>query len=116
MAFVIGIDTSTTATKAVVIDEAAAVVATGAAEYGYEVPRPRWSEQDPGLWWGGTVAAVRSALVEAGIAGHDVGAVGLTGQMHGAVLLDAAGAVLRPAILWNDQRTAEACDEIRRAV
>ena len=116
MAFVIGIDTSTTATKAVVIDEGGGVVAAGAAEYGYEVPRPRWSEQDPGLWWDATVAAVRSALANAAIGGDDVAAVGLTGQMHGAVLLDAAGAVLRPAILWNDQRTAEACDEIRRAV
>ncbi len=116
MAFVIGIDTSTTATKAVVVDDSGAVVATGVAEYGYDVPRPRWSEQDPGLWWDGTVTAIASALAGAGIAGDDVAAVGLTGQMHGAVLLDAAGAVLRPAILWNDQRTAEACDAIRAAV
>ena len=116
MAFVIGIDTSTTATKAVVIDGAGTVVATGVAEYGYSVPRPRWAEQDPGLWWDGTVTAIRSALAQPGIDGDDVAAVGLTGQMHGAVLLDAMGAVLRPAILWNDQRTAEACDEIRRAV
>ena len=116
MAFVIGLDISTTATKAVVIDEAGVVVAAGAAEYGYEIPQPRWSEQDPGLWWDGTVAAIRSALAEAAIDGGEVAAVGLTGQMHGAVLLDSAGAVLRPAILWNDQRTADACDEIRRAV
>ena len=116
MAFVIGLDISTTATKAVVIDQAGAVVAVGVSEYGYEIPQPRWSEQDPGLWWDGTVAAIRSALAEARIAGDDVAAVGLTGQMHGAVLLDSAGAVLRPAILWNDQRTADACDEIRRAV
>ncbi len=116
MAFVIGLDISTTATKAVVIDEAGVVVASGVAEYGYEIPQPRWSEQDPQLWWDGSVAAVRSALAEAAIAGDEVAAVGLTGQMHGAVLLDSAGAVLRPAILWNDQRTADACDEIRRAV
>jgi xylulokinase len=116
MAFVIGIDTSTTATKAVVVDEAGSIVATGVAEYGYDIPRPGWSEQDPGLWWDGTVAAIRSALTAAEIAGDDVAAIGLTGQMHGAVLLDEAGTVLRPAILWNDQRTAEACDEIRRAV
>ena len=116
MAFVIGLDISTTATKAVVIDEAGVVVATGTAEYGYEIPQPRWSEQDPGLWWDGTVAAIRSALATAAIAGDEVAAVGLTGQMHGAVLLDSAGAVLRPAILWNDQRTADACEEIRRAV
>ena len=116
MAFVIGIDTSTTATKSVVVDDSGKVVASGVAEYGYDVPRPRWSEQDPGFWWDGTVAAIRLALAGAGIAGDEVAAVGLTGQMHGAVLLDAAGTVLRPAILWNDQRTAEACDEIRTAV
>jgi xylulokinase len=114
MAFVIGIDASTTATKAVLIDEHGAVVAIGTAEYGYDVPRPRWSEQDPELWWDGAIAAVRSVLT--GRDAADVVAVGLTGQMHGLVLLDAAEAVLRPAILWNDQRTAEACDEIRSAV
>jgi xylulokinase len=116
MSHVIGIDTSTTATKAVLIDPSGAVLATGAAEYGYDIPRPHWSEQDPGLWWDGAVAAVRSVLSSAGVAGSAVSAIGLTGQMHGAVLLDAADAVLRPAILWNDQRTADACDEIRRAV
>ena len=116
MALVLGIDVSTTATKAVVIDGAGAVVATGTAEYGYDIPRPGWSEQDPGLWWDGAIAAIRAALATPGVDGADVVAVGLTGQMHGAVLLDAAGAVLRPAILWNDQRTAKACDEIRQAV
>jgi xylulokinase len=116
MAFVIGIDTSTTATKAIVVDETGSIVATGVAEYGYDIPRAGWTEQDPGLWWDGTVTAIRAALADAAIARDDVVAIGLTGQMHGAVLLDDAGAVLRPAILWNDQRTAEACDEIRRAV
>jgi xylulokinase len=116
MAFVVGIDTSTTATKAIVVDGSGVVVATGVAEYGYDVPQPRWTEQDPGLWWEGTVAAIGSAMASAAISGDDVVAVGLTGQMHGAVLLDDAGVVLRPAILWNDQRTAEACDEIRHSV
>jgi xylulokinase len=116
MAYVIGIDVSTTATKAVLLDEAGAVVAVGAVEYGYDVPQPLWSEQDPALWWDGAVGAVRSALQTAGVAGADVAGIGLTGQMHGLVLLDDAGAVLRPAILWNDQRTAHACDEIREAV
>lgn len=116
MTHVIGIDSSTTATKAVLIDEAGAVVGIGIAEYDYSVPRPLWSEQDPVLWWDGTIAAIRSALATTGVAGDDVAAIGLTGQMHGAVLLDAAGEILRPAILWNDQRTAAACDEIRRAV
>ena len=116
MRYVIGIDTSTTATKAVLIDEVGAVVGVGLAEYDYEVPRPQWSEQDPALWWDGTVAAIRSVLATTGVTGDAVVAIGLTGQMHGSVLLDAAGTVLRPAILWNDQRTAHACDEIRQAV
>ena len=113
---VLGIDVSTTATKAVLIDEHGAVAAIGIAEYGYEVPRPGWSEQDPALWWTGAQAAIRSALSAAGVDGKAVAAVGLTGQMHGAVLLDAADRVVRPAILWNDQRTARECQLIRDAV
>jgi xylulokinase len=114
--FVLGIDVSTTATKAVLIDETGAVVGIGSAEYAYDVPRPLWSEQDPELWCAGTIAAIRSVLASSGVAGTDIAAIGLTGQMHGAVLLDATDAVLRPAILWNDQRTAAECDAIRAAV
>ncbi len=116
MAYVLGLDASTTATKAVLIDEGGAVVGVGVSEYGFDVPRPMWSEQSPELWWDGAVASIRSVLASTGVAGDQVVAIGLTGQMHGAVLLDAAGAILRPAILWNDQRTAKACDEIRAAV
>ena len=116
MAFVLGIDASTTATKAVLIDESGAVAGVGASEYEYESPQPGWAEQDPGLWWDGAVEAIGRVLAAAGAGGGDVTAVGLTGQMHGAVLLDAGDEVLRPAILWNDQRTAGACDEIRAAV
>ena len=113
---VLGIDVSTTATKAILVDEAGAVVGVGSAEYDYAVPRPLWSEQDPQLWWEAAQVASRGALAQAGIAGADVAAVGLAGQMHGAVLLDAADRPLRPAILWNDQRTATECDDIRRRV
>ena len=116
MGLVLGIDSSTTATKAVLIDESGAVRGIGVAEYAFAVPRPLWSEQDPGLWWDGTVAAVRSVLASTGVTGADIEAIGLTGQMHGAVLLDEAGDVLRPAILWNDQRTSAECDAIRRSV
>jgi xylulokinase len=116
VAHVLGIDVSTTATKAVLVDPSGVVVGIGSAEYGYEVPQPLWSEQDPELWWSGAVAAIRSVLASTGVAGTDIAAIGLTGQMHGAVLLDAADAVLRPAILWNDQRTAAECDAIRAAV
>jgi len=113
---VLGIDASTTATKAVLIAESGAVRGIGVSEYGFSVPRPLWSEQEPRLWWDGAVTAIRSVLDSTGVAGEDVAAIGLTGQMHGAVLLDRAGSVLRPAILWNDQRTGAECDAIRRAV
>ena len=113
---VLGIDVSTTATKALLIDERGRVAAIGTAEYDYAVPAPLWSEQEPDLWWTGAQVAIRAALAGAGIRGADVGAVGLAGQMHGAVLLDDGDRPLRPAILWNDQRTAAECDEIRRRV
>lgn len=116
MRYFIGIDSSTTATKALLIDERGTVVGVAATEYGYDTPQPLWSEQDPKLWWDGTVSSIRAVLAHTGIDPADVAALGLTGQMHGLVLLDEAGQVLRPAILWNDQRTAAQCDEIRRRV
>lgn len=116
MTYVLGFDVSTTATKAVLIDASGAVRGVGVAEYGFETPHPLWSEQHPNLWWDAAIAASRAVLTETGLSGTDIAAIGLTGQMHGLVLLDAAGEVLRPAILWNDQRTAAECDEIRRAV
>jgi xylulokinase len=115
-AAVLGIDTSTTATKAVLVDPDGRVLGTGAAEYGFDIPRPGWTEQSPTLWWDATVTAIGRALAAAGIDGSAVEAVGLTGQMHGAVLLDADDEPVRPAILWNDQRTAAECDAIRAAV
>jgi len=116
MPYVIGIDASTTATKAVLIDEAGAVAAIAASEYGFEQPRPLWSEQSPDLWWVGTTDAIRRVLADGAVDPASVAAVGLTGQMHGLVLLDGAGDVLRPAILWNDQRTGAECDAIRTAL
>ena len=112
----IGIDSSTTATKALLIDETGAVLGVAATEYGYATPQPLWSEQDPELWWDGTVGSIRAVLAQTGIDPADVAGIGLTGQMHGLVLLDEHGEVLRPAILWNDQRTGAQCDEIRRRV
>ena len=116
MAFVVGIDASTTATKAVLVDEAGSVRGIAAAEYGFEQPHPLWSEQDPHLWSDGAASAIRRLLEETRADPADVRAVGLTGQMHGLVLLDASGEVIRPAILWNDQRTGAECDWIRAAI
>ncbi|NNF69398.1 MAG: hypothetical protein HKN01_06470 [Acidimicrobiia bacterium] len=116
MTHYIGIDSSTTATKALVMDGDGTVVAVGRAEYDFATPHPLWSEQSPQLWWDGTVTAIRQALEMSGLTGADIGGVGLTGQMHGLVLLDDEGEVLRPSILWNDQRTQAECDEIRDRV
>ncbi|MCX6044091.1 MAG: xylulokinase [Chloroflexi bacterium] len=113
MSYLLGLDVSTTATKALLIDEKGKVVAVAATEYNFETPQPLWSEQDPALWWDGAVRSIRAVIRAAGIDAAQIAAVGLTGQMHGLVLLDATGTVLRPAILWNDQRTASQCDEIR---
>jgi len=113
MAFFLGIDVSTTATKALLIGADGQVVGVASSEYNYETPRPMWTEQHPHLWWQATVSSIRRVLAESGVNPADVQGVGLTGQMHGLVLLDENGEVLRPAILWNDQRTAAECDEIR---
>ncbi len=116
MSYVIGIDSSTTATKAQLVDSSGAVVAVVSSEYDFETPEPLWSEQDPALWWTATKAAVSGVLAKANVRGDEVDAVGLTGQMHGLVLLDDTGKVLRPSILWNDQRTSAECNEIRDRV
>jgi xylulokinase len=116
VSYFLGIDSSTTATKALLMDEDGRVVSIGRSEYGFETPKPLWSEQSPESWWLATVDAIKQALAEAEIDGASVRALGMTGQMHGLVLLDKAGEVLRPAILWNDQRTQAECDEIRELV
>ena len=116
MNYFLGIDTSTTGSKALLIDEHGKVVATASSPHTLQTPRPLWSEQDPHEWWGAVSASIKSVLESAGIGGERIGAVGLTGQMHGLVLLDEAGKVLRPAILWNDQRTQSQCDEIHARI
>ena len=114
--YFLGIDTSTTSSKALLIDERGEVIAVASSPHTLQTPRPLWSEQDPREWWEAVSASIRSVLQQAGIGGEGIGAVGLTGQMHGLVLLDEAGNVLRPAILWNDQRTQSQCDEIHARI
>ncbi len=113
MALFLGIDVSTTATKALLIDERGVVVATASSEYELSTPRPLWSEQKPADWWAAAQKCIPEALKSGSAKGNDVRAVGVTGQMHGLVMLDAGGRVLRPAILWNDQRSGAECDAIR---
>ncbi len=113
MTYFIGIDTSTTATKALLMDQSGDVLGVASNEYPYETPQPLWSEQDPALWWQATAESIRQVLVKTGVDTAAVKGIGLTGQMHGLVLLEENGNVLRPAILWNDQRTGLQCDAIR---
>jgi len=116
MTYFLGIDTSTTSSKALLVDERGEVIAVASSPHTLQTPRPLWSEQNPQEWWGAVSASIKSVLESAGIDGERIGAVGLTGQMHGLVLLDEAGDVLRPAILWNDQRTQSQCDEIHARI
>jgi len=111
--YFVGIDSSTTATKALVMSADGEVLGVASSEYAYETPRPMWTEQHPDLWWRGTSDSIRQVLSQSQVDPSDLKGVGLTGQMHGLVLLDGDGQVLRLAILWNDQRTGAECDEIR---
>ena len=109
----LGIDVSTTGAKALLIDAEGRVVSSSTTPLTLSTPYPLWSEQDPLEWWQGSAQSIRNALAQAKVDGSAVAAVGMTGQMHGLVVLDEKGEVLRPAILWNDQRTGAQCDEIR---
>ena len=107
----VGLDVGTTGVKALALSVDGEVRATAARGYELSTPRPGWAEQNPDDWW----RAANAALAEVA-AGRDVAGIGLSGQMHGLVVLDDADRVIRPAILWNDQRTAGECAEIEERV
>lgn len=109
----IGIDVGTGGSRAVLIDAAGKIVASATVEHRPFVSiQTGWAEQDPHDWWRAFAAAIRSAITKAAIPAEEIGAVGLSGQMHGAVLLDASDEVLRPAIIWCDQRSGEQCKNL----
>ncbi len=112
MGVTLGIDVGTSGTKTLAVAESGAVLASATAEYPCSYPRPGWSEQDPTLWWEATCRTIREVMARAGLAPADIAGIGLSGQMHGSVLLDDTGQVIRPALLWNDQRTGAECAEI----
>ncbi len=114
--YFLGIDVSTTATKALLIDATGHVIAVHSTTYGFETPHPLWSEQHPDLWMNAAQKSIRAVLEKSGTDPAWIEGVGLTGQMHSLVLLDATGNVLRPAILWNDQRTQAQCEEIHHRI
>src|ERR1700761_833168 len=106
----LGLDVGTGGTRAVLIDHHGTVVVAAAVEHApFRSPHPGWAEQDPEDWWRAAQAAIREVLAARGVAATEIGGIGLTGQMHGAVMLDAEGRVLRPSLIWCDQRTGPQC-------
>lgn len=116
MSYLLGLDIGTGGAKALLADADGVVLAVALSEYPIYTPRALWSEQDPIDWWSGARAALREVLARAGVERSQIVGLGLTGQMHGAVFLDAYDAVIRPALLWNDQRTVAECAEITQRV
>jgi xylulokinase len=114
MAVFLGIDVGTSGTKSLAMREDGKILATATVEYPLSHPKPGWSEQQPEDWWNGAVESVKKTLKTGRVKPDDVAGIGLSGQMHGSVFLDRNGAVIRPAILWNDQRTAAECADIER--
>jgi xylulokinase len=110
MTVAVGLDVGTSGVKALAVSETGEVLATAEEEYPLSTPRPGWAEQDPEDWWRATQRALER------LGARDVAGIGLSGQMHGLVALDASDAVIRPAILWNDGRTAAECAEIEERV
>jgi xylulokinase len=116
MPYLLGLDVGTSGAKAVLIAEDGRVVASATAEYPLSTPRPLWSEQDPADWRRASRQVLRQVVADSGVAQDAIGGLGLTGQMHGAVFLDQDDRVIRPAMLWNDGRTAAQCAEITERV
>jgi len=112
----LGLDVSTTGAKALLIDEEGRVINSATTPLTLQTPRPLWSEQNPKEWWQGIKRSIKTVLAEADVSLAAIAGIGLTGQMHGLVLINKDGEVLRPAILWNDQRTGEQCDTIRAKI
>ena len=108
----LGIDLGTSEVKLLLMEDSGAVAAITGVPLTVSRPRAQWSEQDPGQWWDATCTAIRRLAASHGAALASVRAIGLSGQMHGAVLLDAQDQVLRPAILWNDGRSHQECAEL----
>ena len=114
MGIYLGIDVGTSGTKTLAVRENGRILASATVEYPLSSPKPGWSEQNPEHWWKATVKSVQAVLTQGKIKADDVKGIGLSGQMHGSVFLDHNHKVIRPALLWNDQRTAVECDEIER--
>ena len=116
MNYLIGIDIGTSGTKTVLFDENGGVVSHALIEYPMYQPHNGWAEQHPSDWWQATAGTLKQVITESGIDPSAIRGIGLSGQMHGLVMLDEKDQVIRPAIIWCDQRTARECEEITRLV
>ena len=116
-AHVLGIDVGTGGTRAVIVrDDGRIVAAATEAHEPFASPHIGWAEQRPEDWWRAATGAIRHALSRANLRGQEIGCVGFSGQMHGAVMLDAADDVVRPALIWCDVRTSRQCAELTRQI
>jgi xylulokinase len=116
MAYVIGVDIGTSGTKTVLFDEKGNTIASDLKEYDMYQPYPNWAEQNPEDWWSAVALSIKEVIKKSGIDSVNILGVGLSGQMHGLVLLDKEDKVLRPAIIWCDQRTSEECAQITEII
>lgn len=114
MKYVIGIDLGTSATKTVLFDEKGAIISSASCEYEMKQPHNGWAEQNPHDWYDAAVSTLKSVVSESGVNKDDIASLGISGQMHGLVMMDENCHVLRPAILWCDQRTGKECNELTK--
>jgi xylulokinase len=113
----LGIDVGTGGTRALIIDAQGHILGSATADHvPFASPQPGWAEQDPHDWWRAAVEAIRGALAQANLTGDALSGIGFSGQMHGSVFLDEHDAVIRPALLWCDQRTDAQCQAITRTI
>jgi xylulokinase len=112
MEYLLGIDIGTSAAKALLINESGEVTALAGEEYQIDTPRPGWAEQDPDTWWDAAKLSICKVLRRSSVNPQRISGIGLSGQMHGTVLLGKDLRVIRPAIIWADQRTKRQCDQI----
>jgi len=117
MAYMMGIDVGTTGTRAIIVRPDGHIVGAATGDHQpMKMAKPGWAEQEPEDWWRATLVAIRGALEQAQLKGSDIDAVGFSGQMHGVVLMDSTPAVLRPSLIWCDQRSQAQCDWITATV
>jgi len=112
MAYLIGMDIGTSSTRAIIIDETGKLIASATSDYPMITPKPGWAEQNPEDWWKASIKVIREVIEKSKISPEDIACIGPSGQMHGSVFVNKDGQVLRPALLWCDQRTQKQCDEI----